>query len=77
MNALESSACAKRIIGLFPELLGVGGVQDAGRLTAAALSEIVLHRGWSCDFLGLIDPLGRHSFSVAGCAQFGSAALGV
>lgn len=64
MNPQGSSAHTKRIIGLFPELLGVGGVQEAGRLTAAAIMEIVLRRGWSANFLSLNDPLGSHSLDV-------------
>ena len=28
-----------RVIGLFPELLGFGGIQEAGRMTAAALGK--------------------------------------
>jgi phosphatidylinositol alpha-1,6-mannosyltransferase len=52
----------KRIIGLFPELLGVGGVQEAGRQTAAALEEIVHGSDWSTFFLSLNDPLGAQSF---------------
>ena len=60
MNAQESTPRTARIIGLFPELLGVGGVQEAGRLTAAALHEIGLRRGWSLDFLSLNDPPGAH-----------------
>ena len=31
---------SQRIIGLFPELLGVGGIQEAGRQTVVALDEI-------------------------------------
>ena len=46
----------KRVIGLFPGLLGAGGVQEAGRVTAAALQEIALRRGWSCEFLSFNDP---------------------
>jgi glycosyltransferase involved in cell wall biosynthesis len=45
----------KRIIGLFPELLGVGGVQEAGRQTVAALDEIVRQREWALDLLSLND----------------------
>jgi phosphatidyl-myo-inositol dimannoside synthase len=68
MSAPESRSPRNRIIGLFPELLGVGGVQEAGRLTAAALSEIALRRGWSADFLSINDPSGPHSLAVAGRA---------
>jgi phosphatidyl-myo-inositol dimannoside synthase len=52
-----------RIVALFPELLGVGGVQQAGRLTAAALSQIASRRGWEVDFLSLNDPPGTQTFS--------------
>jgi phosphatidyl-myo-inositol dimannoside synthase len=45
----------KRIIGLFPELLGVGGVQEAGRQTASALVEFARRRGWESLFLSLND----------------------
>jgi len=58
MTQPQSAPQTTRIIGLFPELLGVGGVQEAGRLTAAALSAIALRRGWSTDFLSLSDPPG-------------------
>jgi len=64
----ESSSPPSRIVGLFPELLGVGGIQEAGRLTARALSEIAVRHGWSTDFLGLNDPPGPHSLDVAGGA---------
>src|SRR6202040_3936720 len=45
----------KRIIGLFPELLGVGGIQEAGRQTASALVEFARRRGWESLFLSLND----------------------
>jgi phosphatidyl-myo-inositol dimannoside synthase len=54
----------KRIIGLFPDLLGVGGIQEAGRLTAAALDEIAHRHDWHTDFLSLNDSPGRHSLRV-------------
>lgn len=54
----------KRIIGLFPALLGVGGIQEAGRLTAAALDGIARRHDWHTDFLSLNDSLGRHSLRV-------------
>jgi glycosyltransferase involved in cell wall biosynthesis len=66
MTARESKAQAKKIIGLFPELLGVGGIQEAGRLTAAALKKISLHQnGWSTYFQSLSDPPGVHEFVAA------------
>jgi phosphatidyl-myo-inositol dimannoside synthase len=62
------SACRRslRIVGLFPELLGVGGVQEAGRLTAAALAEIVNERGGQTKFLSLNDAPGSHAMDVNG-----------
>jgi len=55
----------KQIVGLFPELLGVGGVQEAGRQTAAALEEIAGRHGWHASFLGLNDPAGPQTFAAA------------
>lgn len=49
---------SKRIVGLFPELLGVGGIQEAGRLTAVALRRIAAKWGWSTEFIALNDPRG-------------------
>jgi len=66
MTAPESKPQRKGIIGLFPELLGVGGIQEAGRLTAAALIAIALRQGWSTDFLSLNDPPGPHTLATAG-----------
>jgi phosphatidyl-myo-inositol dimannoside synthase len=53
----------KRIIGLFPELLGIGGIQEAGRQTVAALDEIARRRGWKTLFLSLNDSPGEHVVS--------------
>lgn len=60
----EPVAQPKRIIGLFPQLLGVGGVQEAGRLTAVATNEIALRHGWSVEFLSLNDPPGIRVLEV-------------
>jgi phosphatidyl-myo-inositol dimannoside synthase len=49
---------SENIVGLFPELLGVGGVQEAGRQTVAALDEIASRRGWSLELLSLNDESG-------------------
>jgi phosphatidyl-myo-inositol dimannoside synthase len=54
------------IIGLFPGLTSVGGVQLAGRQTAAALSAIAKAHGWQCIFLSLNDARGQHDGCVAG-----------
>ncbi|HEV3481372.1 MAG TPA: glycosyltransferase family 4 protein [Candidatus Acidoferrales bacterium] len=56
----EFTPSTKRIIGLFPDLLGVGGIQAAGRLTAAALDEIARRHDWQTDFLSLNDSPGKH-----------------
>jgi phosphatidyl-myo-inositol dimannoside synthase len=53
------------IIGLFPGLGSVGGVQIAGRQTAAGLSAIARDRDWPCVFLSLNDARGEHETSVA------------
>ena len=55
---VEGQYGASRIVALFPELLGVGGIQEAGRLTAVALNEIAAKRGWSTEFLALNDDAG-------------------
>jgi len=57
---------SNRIVGLFPELLGVGGVQEAGRQTAAALDEIARRRGWSLDLLSLNDLPGAGALRFQG-----------
>jgi phosphatidyl-myo-inositol dimannoside synthase len=54
------------IIGLFPGLASVGGVQIAGRQTAAALGAIARDRDWPCVFLSLNDARGEHEGTVAG-----------
>jgi phosphatidylinositol alpha-1,6-mannosyltransferase len=51
-----------RIVGLFPELLGIGGIQEASRLTAAALVEIASRYGFATKFLSLNDPPGFQAF---------------
>lgn len=66
MIARGTALTIERILGLFPELLGVGGVQEAGRLTAAALDEIARFRAWATDFLSLNDPPGSHSLGMDG-----------
>jgi phosphatidyl-myo-inositol dimannoside synthase len=54
-----------RIIALFPELRGVGGIQEAGRLTAAALTEIASAHNYALDCLSLNDSPGRLTFPSA------------
>ncbi|MGA6960218.1 MAG: glycosyltransferase family 4 protein [Candidatus Acidiferrales bacterium] len=52
------------IVGLFPELLGVGGVQEASRQAAHALQKIAARLRCPTDFLGLNDPRGTHEYSA-------------
>jgi phosphatidyl-myo-inositol dimannoside synthase len=59
-----SSTDSRRIVGLFPQLLGVGGVQEAGRQTAAALDQIARERGWALDLLSLNDEPGSNVLRV-------------
>jgi phosphatidyl-myo-inositol dimannoside synthase len=67
MTPHETNPQARRVIGLFPELLGIGGVQEAGRLTAAALAEIAFRRGWSLELLALNDA--RQTHELPGIAR--------
>ncbi len=57
------------IVGLFTELLAAGGVQNAGRQTAAVLSEIASERGARCRLLSLNDPIGENESRV-GASSF-------
>jgi phosphatidyl-myo-inositol dimannoside synthase len=62
----QPKAQTKKIIGLFPELLGVGGIQEAGRMTAAALGRIAgSHENWVTSFQSTNDGLGDHKFEIA------------
>jgi len=54
------------IVGLFPDLLSPGGVQTAGRQTAAALALAAAERNVACRFLSLNDPMGSHTFCIRG-----------
>ena len=53
------------IIGLFTELANVGGVQLAGKQTAAALTRIGRERRWPCFFLTLNDNPDEHHLCAA------------
>jgi len=56
------------ITGLFPELLGVGGVQEAGRLTAVALDQIARSHNWSTNLFSLNDPMGEQKLQLDGAS---------
>ncbi|MGH9716609.1 MAG: glycosyltransferase family 4 protein [Candidatus Acidiferrales bacterium] len=65
-SAPDARVQSSQIIGLFPDLLGVGGVQEAGRMTAAALSEIVRKREGKADFLSLNGAPGTRTIDING-----------
>ncbi|MGA7920945.1 MAG: glycosyltransferase [Candidatus Acidiferrales bacterium] len=50
------------LVGLFPELLGVGGVQESGRQTVRALRNICAQMHFAANFLSLNDNRGAHKF---------------
>jgi phosphatidyl-myo-inositol dimannoside synthase len=56
------------MVALFPALNGVGGIQQASRLTAAALAEIAPRYGWSADFLSLNDARQDKALSFNGAS---------
>jgi phosphatidyl-myo-inositol dimannoside synthase len=68
MRATTSAHLERRIVGLFPALHGVGGIQQASRLTAAALAEIAPGYGWTVDFLSLNDSPEHHAFALNGAS---------
>ncbi len=55
------------ILGVFPELDGVGGVQCASRHLAAVLTAYARRVGGSVRMLALNDALGKHRSQVGGC----------
>jgi len=57
------------IVALFPAFLSVGGIEMAGRQTAAAFAAIADSRGWRYEFLSLNDPQGEHE-TCAGERRF-------
>jgi len=57
------------IVGLFPGLASAGGVQTAGRQTAAALSSIAKERGCAFAFLSLNDAKGERE-AACGSLRF-------
>ena len=64
MNTRPTPPNSPAIVGLFPELLGIGGVQEASRQTAHALHNISIQLKCSTDFLGLNDTSGTHTYSA-------------
>jgi phosphatidylinositol alpha-1,6-mannosyltransferase len=54
------------IVGLFTDLLSAGGVQCAGRQTAAVLASVARQHSLPYEFLSLNDPAGEHDLRLAG-----------
>jgi phosphatidylinositol alpha-1,6-mannosyltransferase len=52
-----------RIVGLFPDLLGRGGVQESGRQTVSAITGIARRQNWTSLFLSLNDLQGSQTSS--------------
>jgi len=53
-------------IGVFPELSGIGGVQQVSRQMGAVLAEAARERNIACELFGLNDAHGPGSFQQAG-----------
>jgi phosphatidylinositol alpha-1,6-mannosyltransferase len=54
------------ILGIFPELAGLGGIQQVSRHIGATLEELAAKKHLSCELIGLNDPSGEDAFEVAG-----------
>jgi phosphatidylinositol alpha-1,6-mannosyltransferase len=54
------------ILGLFPELTAVGGIQQVSRHAGATLEQFASSKGLRCELIGLNDPSGEGVFTVAG-----------
>jgi glycosyltransferase involved in cell wall biosynthesis len=61
----DSTRNTGQVVGLFPDLLGLGGIQEASRQMVCALQNIFARRGWSAAYLGLNDPTGSQTLRVA------------
>src|SRR5271156_223855 len=66
MGEPASSEGAGHIVGLFPELTGLGGVQEASRQTLGALQNVLARHDWFGAYLGLNDPHGLQTMQTAG-----------
>jgi phosphatidylinositol alpha-1,6-mannosyltransferase len=64
MNAPHPAQKPTQLVGLFPDVLGIGGIQEVSRQTISALLDISQQANWSFAVLGLNDPLGAHEFSA-------------
>jgi glycosyltransferase involved in cell wall biosynthesis len=64
MNASRTALKPVQFVGLFPDLLGIGGIQEVSRQTVRALLDISAQKVWSSALLGLNDPPDVHEFSA-------------
>src|SRR5271163_1492587 len=64
MTASHPAHQPVRLVGLFPDILGIGGIQEVSRQTIGALLNLSTQGGWSSAFLGLNDPSGVQELSV-------------
>ena len=64
MNASRNAPKPIQFVGLFPDLLGIGGIQEVSRQTVGALLEVSAQKRWSSSLLGLNDLTGIHEFSA-------------
>ena len=60
MTSSAPSPKPMQLVGLFPDLLGIGGIQEVSRQTVRALLDISAQNGWSASLLGLNDSAGVH-----------------
>jgi len=65
MNVSRLASKPMQFVGLFPDLLGIGGIQEVSRQTVRALLDISAHKAWSSSLLGLNDPPGIHEVSAS------------
>jgi phosphatidyl-myo-inositol dimannoside synthase len=64
MNASRPAQNPIQLVGLFPDVLGIGGIQEVSRQTISALLNISTQSGWSFCVLGLNDPPRVHEYSA-------------
>jgi phosphatidylinositol alpha-1,6-mannosyltransferase len=64
MNASHPAQKNLQLVGLLPDVLGIGGIQEVSRQAISALLNISQQTNWSFSVLGLNDPTGIHEFAV-------------
>jgi phosphatidylinositol alpha-1,6-mannosyltransferase len=52
------------LLGVFPELTGIGGIQQVSRHAGAALCDLANQKGEAWELIGLTDPAGEGWFTV-------------